>query len=117
MSDLSVWERLEVLEKELAKTRWQLQRVADGMTGEGHGMGRFIVLRDVTEGELKKLHDVFEKYDNILNADDGDVGWIDFDCEVLKALPHDDIEVFEVVSAMQDDNRWVKVCEAWRERQ
>jgi hypothetical protein len=112
-------DRIEKLEAEVSKLKWQLCRVADGMVREHEAEGRFVVLRDISEPQLDAIWNAFEAQENVMKckeALEAEVSWEPFEAEIRAAIPHvEDLHIYEVVQAMDDSGRWKDVCAAWRE--
>jgi hypothetical protein len=117
--DYAVITIAEELSDEISTLRWQLNMLANDLTMADCSLSRFLVLRDVTEAELDKLHDVFEAQDKVMKIKEvlsAETNWPVFGETLVSVLPdRKDVAPYEIVISFKDGHRWKAVCDAYLE--
>lgn len=109
-------ERIEHLEKQVAKLRWQVFQLAH--CENRNSLARFAVAYDLSAGELELILNLFRDYDKVLR----EMGH--FNCPMLEDdlmfLLRNNEESTKrgitgaiIVQAMKEANRWLDVCQHW----
>ena len=71
-----------------------------------------VIEMDWSEGDLKKVRDIFHEYDENLRQSEQYVNWSAFQHDICNALGmiYDDRPIKDIIVAFWENREWVNVC-------
>lgn len=100
---------IEEIARELEKLKYQVRTIGETIDYRAHPVEALILSLDWGEGDIDRAHDIFEKYDNKLEANE-EVNWGKFEHELRSAFDIGYQTVKSIVLAFYDNHQWTKVC-------
>lgn len=95
--------------RELEKLKYQVRTIGETIDYRAHPVEALILSLDWGEGDIDRAHDIFEKYDNKLEANEA-VNWHEFEHELEDAFGIGYQTVKSIVLAFYDNHQWTNVC-------
>ena len=95
--------------RELEKLKYQVRTIGETIDYRAHPVEALILSLDWGEGDIDRAHDIFEKYDNKLEANEA-VNWHEFEHELGDAFGIGYQTVKSIVLAFYDNHQWTNVC-------
>lgn len=103
------------IEKELKKVKfllgWIRHEIGD-LNERDTPISWLIEEMDWDEEDLRKAHDIFEKYDDMLKNGE-DVDWYDFEAELYTTLSVGQSSVKYLILAFFRSEKWERVCKQY----
>ncbi|CAI8907083.1 DUF1878 family protein [Pseudomonas zeae] len=103
---------LEDVIKDLEKIKYHVRILSDAIDYESHPVEALILSMDWGEKDIDRAHDIFEKYDNMLN-DNQDVNWMQFEADLKKEFNIGYQTVKSIVLAFFENHQWTDVCHGY----
>jgi len=100
---------LEQLKEELEKLKYQVRIIGETIDYQAHPVESLILSMDWGEGDIDRAHDIFEKYDNLLEAKEP-INWHDFERELKTAFSIGYQTVKLIILAFYKNHQWTTVC-------
>jgi hypothetical protein len=100
---------IEELAKELEKLKYQVRTLGETINYRAHPVEALILSLDWGEGDIDRAHDIFEKYDNKLEAGEV-VNWQEFEHELRDAFGIGYQTVKTIILAFYENRQWTNVC-------
>lgn len=100
---------LEELTRELEKLKYQVQTIGETIDHRAHPVESLILSMDWGEGDIDHAHDIFEKYDNKLQAKE-QVNWHEFEMELRNEFGIGYQTVKSIILAFYRNHQWTDVC-------
>ena len=99
---------IEEISRELEKLKYQVRTLGETINYRAHPVEALILSLDWGEGDIDRAHDIFEKYDNRLEAGEA-VNWHDFEHELRIGYQ----TVKSIVLAFYENHQWTNVCHGY----
>jgi len=103
---------IEQLEEELLKLKYQVRTIANTIDYETHPVEALILEMDWQDGDINRAHDIFEKYDNKLEAGE-EVNWHGFEMELRREFGIGYQTVKSIILAFYMNHQWTNVCHGY----
>lgn len=100
---------MEELAKQIEKLKYQMRLVGDSLDSKAHPIASLVISMDWGDEELDKAHDIFEKYNNYLEAGDSP-NWSAFEQEFQQQFGVGYQKLKLVVLAFHRNFQWGNVC-------
>ncbi|MFQ2558598.1 hypothetical protein ACK3Z7_04205 [Aeromonas caviae] len=100
---------IEEIAEELKKLKYQVRTLGETIDYRTHPVEALILSLDWGEGDIDRAHDIFEKYDNKLEAGEV-VNWHEFEHELRDAFGIGYQTVKSIVLAFYANHQWTNVC-------
>lgn len=100
------------IEKEIAKMQYQIDLLARTIDYKAYPIENLVLSLDWSSSDLEKAHDIFEKWDKVLDAA-GKVDHFDFESDFEDKLGVGYQTLKGVVNAFYRNGQWTDVCEAF----
>jgi hypothetical protein len=102
---------MEDLQLQINKLNYQMSLVAESLDSREHPIATLVIAMDWDESDLDKAHDIFEKFEGILDSGK-DPSWNEFEFE-FKELGIGYQKLKMVVLAFHRNFQWTHVCEVY----
>lgn len=100
---------IEELAEELQKLKYQVRVLGETVDYDAHPVESLVLSMDWGEGDIDRAHDIFEKYDNKLEAKEP-VNWAEFEMELRTEFNIGYQTVKLIVLAFFKNHQWTNVC-------
>lgn len=100
---------IDELAEELQKLKYQVRVLGETVDYDAHPVESLILSMDWGEGDIDRAHDIFEKYDNKLEAKEP-VNWTEFEMELRTEYDTGYQTVKHIVLAFFKNHQWTNVC-------
>lgn len=100
---------IEELKKEIGRLQYQVSLIVDTIDHQNYPVEYLILSLGWVEGDIDRVHDIFEKYDNKLEGREK-VEWNDFEMELRKELDIGYQTVKSIIIAFHRNDQWSNVC-------
>jgi len=97
------------IENEIKKLKFHISLIGETLDYRANPIAALIIERDWNEADLDSAHDIFEKYDNMLE-EKKDVDWRAFEMELKKKFGIGYQTVKSIVLAFYRNHQWTNVC-------
>lgn len=97
------------MENDIEKIKFHIRQLAEALDIEEHPIPALVIELDWDEKQLTKAHDIFEKYDWLLEKTDKP-NWKALEDDLKAEFDIGYQEVKSVVSAFFDNGQWRNVC-------
>ena len=103
---------IEEIQQELKKIRYQIRILGETIDHERYPVEGLIMSMDWSENQIGRAHDIFEEYDNKLNAKQN-VNWTNFELALRNEFNIDYQTVKSIILAFYQNHQWVDVCKGY----
>lgn len=100
---------LGALAAEVEKLKYQVRIIAETIDYQAHPIEALIMSMDWGEGDIERAHDIFEKYDNKLQAGES-VHWHEFEMELREEFGIGYQTVKSIILSFYKNHQWTDVC-------
>ncbi len=100
---------IDNLVKEVKKLKYQVHLLGNIVDYQTHPIESLILSMDWSEEDIDSAHDIFEKYNNKLEANQP-VTWNEFESELKNEFNIGYQNVKHIVLAFFNNNQWTDVC-------
>jgi len=101
---------MENFEEEINKLKYQLSVLISTVDSDKFPVEYLILSMNWDKDDLNHAHDIFEKYDNKLEAKEEDISWLSFEAELKNEFNIGYQEVKPIINAFYENHQWVDVC-------
>lgn len=100
------------LQLQINKLKYQMSLVGESLDSREHPIATLVIEMDWNEEDLDKAHDIFEKFEGILESGD-EPNWYEFEQEFNQkfGISYQTLKV--VVLAFHRNFQWIHVCEVY----
>lgn len=98
------------LKTDIEKLRFQVELLAQSLNWQEHPIAGLVSSLDWSANDLDKAHDIFEKYDELLEKNKELVSWYEFECEFKRDFGIGYQTLKRVVLAFYYNSQWVDLC-------
>ena len=100
---------IDELAEELQKLKYQVRVLGATVDYDAHPVESLILSMDWGEGDIDRAHDIFETYDNKLEAKEP-INWTEFEMELRTEFNIGYQTVKRIVLAFFKNHQWTNVC-------
>lgn len=100
------------LAKELEKLKYQISVIAETIDYERFPVESLVLQMDWDESQIDSAHDIFEKYDNKLQAKET-INWHDLEVDLKNQFNIGYQTVKLIVLAFYRNDQWIEVCKGY----
>ena len=97
------------IENEIKKIKFHISLIGETLDHRNNPIPSLVIQMDWAERDLDSAHDIFEKYDNKLEAEE-DVNWRSFEMELREKFNIGYQTVKSIVLAFYRNHQWTEVC-------
>jgi hypothetical protein len=96
--------------KEIEKLKYQMSLLIRMVDSDKYPVESMILYFNWNDEDLNQAHDIFEKYDNKIEAKEEDINWSAFEHELKSKfnIGYQDVKV--IVNAFYANHQWQGVC-------
>jgi hypothetical protein len=94
---------------ELDKIKFHIQMLGESIDSQEYPIASLVISMDWDGDDLNRAHDVFEKYDNMLEAKE-EVNWTAFEKELKDTFNIGYQTVKSIILAFYRNHQWTEVC-------
>lgn len=94
---------------DIDKIKFHIKMIAESIDSREHPITSLVISMDWDGDDLDRAHDVFEKYDNKLEAKE-DVNWTQFEMELRNTFNIGYQTVKSIILAFYRNHQWNEVC-------
>uniref|UniRef100_UPI003F8067AD hypothetical protein n=1 Tax=Xanthomonas sp. 0924 TaxID=2835534 RepID=UPI003F8067AD len=102
----------EDFRKELEKIKYHVRLLGETINFKDHPIEALILSKDWNEGDIERAHDIFEKYDKLLESKQP-VSWGDFEQELEDTFNTGYQGVKPIIVAFFRNGQWTNVCHGY----
>ena len=95
--------------KDIEKLKYQIQVLGQAIDHQTHPVEALILSMDWGKGDVDRAHDIFEKYDKKLEAEES-INWTAFEHELRDEFGIGYQIVKTIVLAFFENHQWMDVC-------
>ncbi|MBX8489303.1 hypothetical protein K5D42_05385 [Pseudomonas cichorii] len=103
---------IEELVSNLEKLKYHVRILGQTIDYQTHPVEALILSMDWGDGDIDRAHDIFEKYDEKLEAGD-DINWAAFESELKSEFDIGYQTVKSIVLAFFENHQWTDVCHGY----
>lgn len=104
------------INKQLEKLKFQVKMLSDSVDYDKHPIGGVIVSMDFDQDQFDTLHNIFEKYNNMIITEQCTYQYLStFEYELKTALDIDEEKLSNVIFSFHQNYQWTSICDAWIE--
>ena len=100
------------IQKQIDKLKYQLRLLGEAIDHREYPVPALVLALDWDDEDLNKAHDIFEKYDNKMEAGE-EINWRSFEMELRDAFDIGYQTVKTIILAFFDNGQWQDVCTAY----
>jgi len=100
---------IEQLAEELSKLKYKVRTIGNTIDYQAYPIEALILEMDWGEGDIDRAHDIFEEYDNKLEAKE-EVSWNKFEMKLRNEFDIGYQTVKSIVIAFYKNHQWTNVC-------
>jgi hypothetical protein len=100
---------MEELSKQVDKLKYQMQLVGESINSKEHPIASLVISMNWGDKDLDKAHDIFEKYENILESGESP-NWGAFELEFNQQFDIGYQTLKMIVLAFHRNFQWENVC-------
>lgn len=97
------------IENEIKKLKFHISLIGETLDYRNNPIPALVIQMDWNEKDLDAAHDIFEKYDNMLEAKE-EVNWRAFEMELREKFGIGYQTVKSIVLAFYRNHQWTEVC-------
>jgi len=97
------------IQKQLDKLKYQLHLLGEMIDHREYPIPALVLALDWDDEDLNKAHDIFEKYDNKIEAKE-EINWRAFETELRDTFNIGYQTVKTIILAFFDNGQWQSVC-------
>ena len=97
------------IENEIKKLKFHISLIGETLDYRNNPIPALVIQMDWNENDLDAAHDIFEKYDNMLEAKE-EVNWRAFEIELREKFGIGYQTVKSIVLAFYRNHQWTEVC-------
>ena len=97
------------IENEIKKLKFHISLIGETLDFRNNPIPALVIQMDWDEKDLDAAHDIFEKYDNMLEAKE-EVNWRAFEMELREKFGISYQTVKSIVLAFYRNHQWTEVC-------
>ncbi|MEJ1364540.1 MAG: hypothetical protein RPU42_05495 [Candidatus Sedimenticola sp. (ex Thyasira tokunagai)] len=94
---------------EIDKIKFHIKMLGEAIDSREYPIASLVISMDWDGDDLNRAHDVFEKYDNMLEAKE-DINWRAFEMELRNTFDIGYQTVKSIVLAFYRNHQWTEVC-------
>ena len=94
---------------EIDKIKFHIQMLGEVIDSIEHPIASLVISMDWDGDDLNRAHDVFEKYNNMLEAKE-DINWSAFEMELRNTFSIGYQTVKSIILAFYRNHQWTEVC-------
>ena len=92
--------------------KFHIKMIAESIDSREHPIATLVISMDWDGNDLNRAHDVFEKYDNMLENTD-EVNWSQFEAELKNEFKIGYQAVKSITLAFYRNHQWTEVCKLY----
>lgn len=100
------------IEKQIEKIKFQLKSISDTLDFKKYPIEYLVINLNWDENDLKIANDIFEEYDNKLQASE-DINWTEFELKIRNQFEISYQTVKIIILAFYGNHQWVDVCKGY----
>lgn len=100
---------IDEIAKDIEKIKYQITVLGQAIDHQTHPVAALIFSMNWGEGDVDRAHDIFEKYDEKLEAKES-INWYEFEKELKDEFGIGYQTVKSIVLAFFDNHQWTDVC-------
>ncbi|ABK48546.1 DUF1878 family protein [Aeromonas caviae] len=97
------------LQEQIDKLRYHVKMLAESVDYREHPIPALVIQMDWDDSDLNRAHDVFEKYDEKLEAGEA-VNWHEFEHKLREEFSIGYQTVKSIIIAFYANHQWTNVC-------
>lgn len=97
---------------DIEKIKYHIKMIAESIDSREHPIASLVISMDWDGDDLNRAHDVFEKYDNMLENKD-EVNWTQFEMELKETFGIGYQTVKSIILAFYRNHQWTEVCKLY----
>jgi hypothetical protein len=97
------------MDDEIQKIKFHIRMIGESIDNNSNPITVLVIDLNWNETDLDEAHDIFEKYDTMLNKEEK-VNWTEFEQELRKRFKIGYQEVKRIVLAFYRNHQWGQVC-------
>lgn len=101
---------MEAIEQEIKKLKYQMGILISTIDSDKYPVESLILSLNWDDDDLNAAHDVFEKYDNKIEAKEENINWSAFEHELRDRFGLGYQTVKSIIIAFYKNHQWVEVC-------
>lgn len=101
---------MEYLEQELSKLKYQMSILISTIDSDKYPVESLILSLNWDDDDLDAAHDIFEKYDNKIEAKEENINWSAFEHDLRDRFSLGYQSVKSIIIAFYKNDQWVEVC-------
>jgi len=105
-------EELQKLHEEIEKLKFHIKTLGETVDYQRYPVESLILSMDWNESQIDRVHDIFEEYDNKLNANEN-VNWREFEMALRDEFHIGYQTVKSIILAFFRNDQWVDVCKGY----
>ena len=94
---------------DIDKIKFHIQMIAESIDSREYPIASLVISMDWDGDDLNRAHDVFEKYDNMLENKE-EVNWTRFEMELRETFGIGYQTVKSIILAFYRNHQWTEVC-------
>lgn len=103
---------MEELVKKVEKLQFQMRLVGESLNSKEQPIASLVISMDWNESDLDRAHDIFEKYEEILESEE-QPNWTAFEAEFNKEFGIGYQTLKSIVLSFHRNYQWTHVCEVY----
>lgn len=100
------------IEEQIKKLQYQIKLIGETLDSREHPIAALIISMDWNDADLDRAHDIFEKFDAILEAE-GKPNWAEFEKDFRDQFKIGYQTLKMIVIAFYRNFQWTQVCEVY----
>jgi hypothetical protein len=100
------------IEKEISKLKFHISLIGETIDRRANPIPALIIEMDWDEENLDSAHDIFEKYDAMLDNDE-EINWRTFEMELRDKFHIGYQTVKTIILAFYRNHQWTQVCQLY----
>ncbi|MFW1765928.1 hypothetical protein ACG9X2_10760 [Acinetobacter bereziniae] len=100
------------LVKEIEKIKFQISQIGLALDREKYPIPSLIVSMDWNEKDLEDVHNIFEKYDDLIESN-SNPNWSTFESDLNKRFGVTYQGIKPIIKAFYRNGQWIDVCTAY----
>lgn len=101
---------MEAIEQEIKKLKYQMGILISTIDSDKYPVESLILSLNWDDDDLNAAHDIFEKYDNKIEAKEENINWSAFEHELRDRFDLGYQTVKSIIIAFYKNHQWVEVC-------
>jgi hypothetical protein len=101
---------MKYLEQEINKLKYQMRILISTVDSDKYPVESLILSLNWDDDDLDAAHDIFEKYDNKIEAKEENISWSMFENDLKNRFNLGYQSVKSIIIAFYKNDQWVEVC-------